>query len=238
MVEKSKRAYHAPSREAAAAETRGAIIAAAKRTFETRGWSGATMAAIAADAKVSPKTIEALFGTKAALLKATVDYAIRGDAGSTPVRRRPVTTEMEAAPDAATMLNLHAAHLRRANERAAPIAFVVEHAAQSDPNVAKLWDEINRNREDGVQWAARTLLGKPGTDHLDTTTVERIFWVALDWGTYRLLTENVGLNSDDYQRWIADYYQRMFFPSTQDSRLPKASRRLRGAARRDHDLLV
>lgn len=224
MTEKSTRSYHAPTREAAAAETRGAIIAAAKRTFETRGWSRATMAAIAADAEVSPKTIEALFGTKAALLKATVDFAIRGDAGLTPIRRRPVTTEMEAAPDAATMLNLHAAHLRRANERAAPIAFVVEHAAQSDPRVAELWGEINRNREDGVQWAARTLLGKPGTDHLDTRTAERIFWVALDWGTYRLLTDHVGLDPDEYQQWIADYYQRMFFPSSQDTHARRARR--------------
>lgn len=213
MAEKSKRSYHAPSREAAAAETRGAIVAAAKRVFELRGWSGATMAAIAADADVSPKTVEAVFGTKAMLLKATVDYAIRGDVDSTPIRRRPVTTEMEAAPDAKTMLDLHAAHLRRANERAAPIAFVVEHAAQSDPRVAELWAEINRNREDGVQWAARTLLGKPGTDHLDIGTVEKIFWVALDWGTYRLLTEHVGLDADGYEQWIADYYRRMFFPS-------------------------
>jgi AcrR family transcriptional regulator len=223
MIEKSKRPYHAPSREAAAAETRAAIVAAAKRTFETRGWLGATIAAIAADAEVSPKTIEALFGTKAALLKATVDYAIRGDADPTPIRRRPVTTEMEAARDAATMLNLHAAHLRRANERAAPIAFVVEHAAQSDPRVAELWGDINRNREDGVQWAARTLLGKAGTDHLDARTVERIFWVALDWGTYRLLTGHVGLDADDYQEWIADYYQRMFFPSTQNGREPETA---------------
>jgi AcrR family transcriptional regulator len=208
----SKRTYHAPSRQAAAAETRGAIIAAAKRTFETRGWSGATMAAIAADAEVSQKTIEALFGTKATLLKATVDYAIRGDAGSTPIRRREVSTEMEAAPDAATMLNLHAAHLRRVNERAAPIAWVVEQAARSDPRVAALWDEVNRNREDGVQWAARTLLGKADTDHLDAPTAERIFWVALDWGTYRLLTQHAGLNADEYQQWIADFYQRMFSP--------------------------
>lgn len=210
MAAKSKRPYNAPLRQAAAAETRNAIVAAAKRIFEARGWTGATIAAIAADAGVSPKTIEALFGTKAALLKATVDYSIRGDAEPTPVRQRPVTSEMEAAPDAPTMLDLHAAHLRSANERAAPIAFVVEHAAQGDRRIAELWDEINRNREDGVQWAARTLLAKPGTGHLDRRSVERVFWVALDWGTYRLLTEQVGLTADEYQQWIAGYYRRMF----------------------------
>jgi AcrR family transcriptional regulator len=210
MPTKSKRPYNAPSREAAAAETRDAIVAAAKRTFETRGWSGATMAGIAAEAEVSQKTVEALFGTKPTLLKAAVDYAIRGDAGPTPIRRREVSAQMEAAPHAAAMLDLHAAHLRRVNERAAALTWVVEQAARSDPRVAALWEEINRNREDGVRWAARTLLAKPGTDHLDAHTAERIFWVALDWGTYRLLTEHAGLSADQYQQWIADYYERMF----------------------------
>ena len=177
---------------------------------------GATIAAIAKAAGVSQKTVEAVFGTKAALLKAAVDYAIRGDAGSTPVRLRPVSAEMEAAVDATTMLKLHAAHLRRANERAAPITLVVEYAAHGDPRVAELWDEINRNRTYGVQWATRTLLGKPGMGHLDARTVETIFWVALDWGTYRLLTEHVGLDADAYEQWIADYYRRMFLGDEDD----------------------
>jgi len=119
---------------------------------------------------------------------------------------------MEAAPDATTMLALHAAHLRRVNERAAPITWVVEHAARSDQRVAVLWREINRNREDGVRWAATTLLSKRDTGHLDAPAVEKAFWVALDWGTYRLLTEHAGLNADEYQQWIADYYDRMFAP--------------------------
>src|SRR2546423_466586 len=127
-----KRRYHAPKRAAAAARTYEAVIVAATRAFERRGWSGTTIRAIGADAKVSPKTIEALFATKAGLLRAVVDFAIRGDVQPIPMPRRDSVEKMEAVPDAAAMLRLHAGHLRRINERSARIAWVVEQGATSD----------------------------------------------------------------------------------------------------------
>src|SRR6476660_182946 len=77
-VNSQKRPYHAPQRPAAAARTRGAVVAAAKDVFERLGWSGATMRAVADEAGVSVKTVEALYRTKAELLKTAVDYAIGG----------------------------------------------------------------------------------------------------------------------------------------------------------------
>src|SRR5207249_3902675 len=138
----SKRPYHAPKRTAAAARTYETVIVAAKHAFERRGWSGTTIRAIGADAKVSPKTIEALFATKAGLLRAVVDFAIRGDVKPIPMPRRDSVEEMEAVSGAATMLRLHAAHLRRINERSAHIAWVVEQAAASDNSVAALWRQM------------------------------------------------------------------------------------------------
>jgi len=104
-VKPNTRPYHAPRRAAAAAQTREAILDAAKERFEARGWAGTTIAAIAADAEVSPKTIEALFATKAALLAAVVDYSLRGDAGDLPMLAREPGQTMQSAPDAATMLD-------------------------------------------------------------------------------------------------------------------------------------
>jgi hypothetical protein len=45
-----------------------------------------------------------------------------------------------------------------------------------------------------------------------------------DWGTYRLLTEHAGLNADQYQQWIADYYQRMFSRRRSGRACPAAQR--------------
>jgi AcrR family transcriptional regulator len=208
--DRAARAYRAPLREDGALRTRRLITKAAKETFERHGWSGATVATIAERAGVSQSTVEAVFGTKPALLQAAVDYAIRGDIDPVPIRGREITTRIEAAPDAVSMLELHAAHLRGVQSRSAHLAFVVEQAAKSDKGVAALWRRMNENRRYGVEWAARTLLAKPGVEHLRADDVEKTFWVALDWGNYRLLTDYTGLSADGYQQWILDYYLRMF----------------------------
>ena len=203
-----KRRYHAPQRAAAAARTRVAIIRSAKEQFEERGWAGTTFRSIAEAVGVSVKTVEALFGTKASLLKLAVDYAIRGDVDPVPMVRRRTVGEMEAAPDAETMLKLHARHLRTINERSARIAWTVEHAAAGDKAVAPLWEQMNANRRFGVRWAAETFLAKPGRRRgLRKRNVEAIFWNALDWGTYRTLTEHAGLSPDEFERWLESYYR-------------------------------
>ena len=205
-----KRRYQAPLREEGARRTRRLITVAAKDAFERLGWSGATVAEIARRAGVSQSTVEAVFGTKAALLKAAVDYSIRGDVDPTPISGREITTLIENAPDPVSMLELHAAHVRGVHGRSAGLALVIEHAAKSDNGVAALWRQMNDNRRSGVEWATRALLAKPGAGHLRAAEVEPVFWVALDWGAYRVLTEHAGLTADGYERWLLEYYLRMF----------------------------
>lgn len=211
---KARRTYRAPGRQAAAARTRTTIVGAARDLFESGGWSATTVSAVAAAADVSQKTVEAVFGTKAALLQAAVDYAIRGDVESVPMSRRDAVGEMERVPGAVEFLRLHAAHLRTINSRSARLAWTVEHAAGADPAVAKLWAGMNDNRAYGVAWAASTLLRKAGRRRgLRRPDVKACFWVALDWGTYRTLTEQAGLDDDGYERWLLDYYTATLLPS-------------------------
>ena len=206
-----RHSYHAPRREAAAARTREAIVAAATRLFAERGWAPTSVRSIGDEAGVSPKTVEAIFGTKAALLGAAVDYAIRGDLDPTPVARREAIAQVEAAADAATMLALHAAHLRRVHERSAAIARAVEQAAASDPIAAERWRQMNRNRASAIQRATETLMAMPGRKRgLRRRDVEATFWVALDWGTYRTLTEQAGLTPNQYEAWLRGYYKAIF----------------------------
>ncbi|HEY7934787.1 MAG TPA: TetR/AcrR family transcriptional regulator [Solirubrobacteraceae bacterium] len=208
------RPYHAPRRQAAATRTREAIVRAGQHLFEQRGWAGTTMAAIADRAGVSQKSVEAIFGTKAALLEATVDYTIRGDTDPLPMTQRESVKEMEAAPDAATMLRLHAAHLRAINPRSARIAWTVEHAAASDLAVAKLWQRMNASRTFAVRNTTERLFRKPGRKRfLQRDRVEAAFWVAIDWGTYRTLTQYGGHDDDGYEAWLRHYYRDTFLPS-------------------------
>jgi AcrR family transcriptional regulator len=205
-----KRPYHSPRRVSAAARTRETILGAAKEGFESRGWSGATMPSIAAAAGVSQKTVEGLYGTKASLLRAVVDFSIRGDARPIPMPRREAVAAMEAVTEASTMLDLHASHIRSIAERSGRIAWVVEDAAPSDPDVADLWHTMTDNRRFGVKWAAKTLLAKPDADpSLARSDAENTFWIALEWGTYRTLTEHRGLSPRAFEAWLRAYYRRM-----------------------------
>ena len=205
-----RRAYRAPRRDAAAAATREAILAAARDTFERRGWAGTTIAAVAEAAGVSPKTIEAQHGTKAALLAAVVPYAIRGDTAETPMIERDPGRAVEAAPDAATLVERHVPYALAITSRSALIAGVVEGAARSDDRVAEIWARMTHNRRFGARWAAGLLLDKPGArPDLDAEHAARIFLIAIDWATYRSLRGELGLSDPEVHDWVLDYERRM-----------------------------
>ncbi len=209
-VKPARRAYHAPRRAAAAARTREAIMAAAKDAFERLGWSGATMRGVADQAGVSVKTVEALYRTKAELLKTAVDYAIAGDLRPVPILGREPAAAMEAAPDAAAMLDLHARHARAISQRAVPIMWVVEQAAPAHQEMARLWAQMSDNRRSGARWAAATLLSKRGVaPEIGQLYAEEVFWIAIDPGTYRSLTLGRGLSPSGFQAWIRNFYDKM-----------------------------
>ena len=209
-VKTPKRPYHAPQRAAAAARTREAIMAAAKDVFERLGWPGATMRGVADQAGVSVKTVEALYRTKAELLKQAIDYAIAGDVRPIPILGRASVAAIQAAPDAPAMLDLHARHARAISQRAAPILWVAEQAAPAHPDIAKAWAQNNDNRRAGARWAATILLTKPGLPpQISQRYAEEVFWIAIDPATYRSLTLGRGLSPSDFETWIRNFYGKM-----------------------------
>jgi AcrR family transcriptional regulator len=209
----AKRAYHAPRRSAAAAATRAAVLTAARDRFERRGWPGTTIAGVAAQAGVSPKTVEAQFGTKAGLLGAAVGYAIRGDDPDTPMTARRLGRAVEEAPDAPALVAAHVPHTLAIASRSARIAQAVESAAPSDPRVAEVWAQMTRNRRFGARWAAELLLAKPGVrPGLTLEQATRTFVVAIDWATYRTLSGELGLDDHAIREWLLDYERRLLLP--------------------------
>jgi AcrR family transcriptional regulator len=217
----SGRTYHAPRRTAAAAETRQAILQAAKEEFEARGWAATTMRSIATSAGVSPKTVEALFATKAALLEATLLAALRGhaangDTGELPwpeavlELRGEAAREIEEAPDAATMLERHAALVSEINARAARLCWAVETAVLSDERLTELWGRLTEAQLFALRHWAKILLRKPGVRaDLTEREAEETLLTATDWNTYRTLTTKGNMKPEMVQAWVTRYYRRM-----------------------------
>jgi AcrR family transcriptional regulator len=217
------RTYHAPRRTAAAAETRRDILRAAKEEFEARGWAATTIRAIATSAGVSPKTVEALFATKPALLEAALLGALGGDPANTDsgdlavIRpeavlelRGEARREIEEAPDAAAMLELHAALACEINARVARICWAVDTAVSSDERLAALGARLTESWLFGVRWSAEVLLRKHGVrPDLSLREAEATFLIAIDWSTYLTLTTKGDVSPEEVQEWVTRYYRRM-----------------------------
>ena len=87
MTEAVKRRYDSTRRRAQAEATKREILEAAERLFSEQGYVATTIAAIASEARVAPKTVYLAFETKAGLLRALWNLRLRG----TPTRCRSET---------------------------------------------------------------------------------------------------------------------------------------------------
>jgi AcrR family transcriptional regulator len=219
---RAARPYNAPGRAAGAAATRRAVLTAAKEEFEARGWMATTVRSIAARAGVSPKTVEALFGTKPALLEATLLAALGGDDAATDTvdrgSLRPETVvemrgeavrEIQGSPDAETMLDVHAALATKVCRRAARLCWAVETAVGCD-SLAEIGARLTETLRFGARWSADVLLGKPGVRaDLTRDEAEETFLVAIDWNTYRTLVTRGDMGPEEVEAWVRRYYRRM-----------------------------
>ncbi len=76
MVNTSSRRYRSPMRRKQAAQTRARIITASEWLFTRHGYGETTIEAIANRAGVSPQTVYATFGSKAAVLAALLEALV------------------------------------------------------------------------------------------------------------------------------------------------------------------
>src|SRR4051794_33797829 len=85
---KPKRVYDASRRRELARRNQAKIVECAERRFLRDGYATTTVAAIAADADVSPDTIYKSFGGKPGLVRAIRSHALQGE--------RPVPAEQRS----------------------------------------------------------------------------------------------------------------------------------------------
>lgn len=200
---KQSRAYNSPRRREQAAETRRAILDAAKLLFIRDGYAGTTMAAIAAEAGVALKTVYVAFETKASLLRALWHFLLRGDEEDVPIGQRDMFREViQAEPRKA--LRLTAQNSRVIKERAAELMETMRAAAPSDPDIADLWGrietEFHANQRSIVDAIHRRKALKRG---LDPARAADILWSLNHPALYTLLIGR-GWTPEEYEGWLYD----------------------------------
>jgi AcrR family transcriptional regulator len=198
------RKYQAPRRVEQAHATRMAIIDAAALLFAERGYGATTMAAIAAEAQVSAKSVYSL-GDKSQLLTWALDRAIVGDDQAVPLVERPELQALLSATTPSDMARLGAALGAPLLLRLYPLYRAFEQAAGTDPQVAVLWKAYQERRRQDVRTVVLAAEGvtslRPG---LDTERATDTLWALIGWHPVALLVEERGWTPEDIQSWIED----------------------------------
>jgi len=201
---KPRRRYESPRRREQAAATRLAILEAAERLFTERGYVGTSVADIAGEAQVALKTVYAVFGTKAEVLRALWNLRMRGDEEPVPLPERPWVREILAEPDPRRRLALVARNVRVVRERTAHVTEIVRQAAPADEQIASLWERFQREfYELGVRGIVTTL-ERDGVLTADLTTATDLGWTLTHPDLYQLLVRQRGWSPERYERWLVE----------------------------------
>ena len=209
---KRRRRYDSARRQEAAQRRRAAIVEAARRLFLREGFSGTTIARIAEDAAVSEETVYKAFGNKIALVRAIRDEAL---AGTGPVHAERRSDRMQAnETDGRAIIRGWGVLTMEVAPRVAPVLLLVREAAASDPELARLQDEMDGARLTRMTHNARTLL-KGGHFRKGVTldAATDVLWIYSSPEFYELLVIRRGWSVERYGQFIADSIIAALLPS-------------------------
>jgi len=205
-IVKTRRPYHSSRRASQAQQTRRDIVTAAGLLFRDRGYA-VPMAEIAAAAGVVVETVYRIFGTKAALFRATVEALLAGGAGRAeiPVEDRPAIHAIRAETDPRRQIAAYAATQPGIHRRAGPILRALRDARAGEPDLAELWAEMEQWRLDGQGAFVRMLADRgvllPGLS-VDEA-VDRT-WTLCSLAVYDLLVGERGWSDEGYLAWLTE----------------------------------
>ena len=205
-----KRRYDATGRRQRAEATRARVVEAASRVFLARGYAGATIPAIAAEAGVALQTVYRAAPGKAGLLAAAVEAAVAGGVqrSQRPVESRPAIRAIADEPDPRRQLALYARTQPGIWARVGPLLRVLEAAAASEPELRRLQQEQDAQRHAGLTRFTRQL-SERGVLR-DDLTPQRAADLMVTLGshaTYQTLVIMHGWSHEQYEAWLADTLQ-------------------------------
>jgi len=203
MSVKSRRPYDSSRRLEGARRNRDRILDASERRFLRDGYGLTTIAAIAADAGVSPDTIYKTFGGKPGIVRAIRNRALEGE-GPVPAEQRSDALH-ERETDPRKIIEAWGVLTAEVMPRVAPILLLIRAAAATDPEVLELLAEMDKDRLRRMTLNARRL---HAAGHLRAgITVAQaadVLWTYSAPELYELLVIRRRWPAKRYGRFVAD----------------------------------
>lgn len=190
-------------RQAQAAATRRSVIDAAARLFERDGYVVTTVEAIATEAGVSAKTVYDAFATKAGVLRAVWDFALKGDVEDAPVSARPWYLAVMEETEPAKVVGLLTRNAVTVKERIGPILRVIRAAASVDDDSAALWSligsDFHANQRAIVERLSQLKALKTG---LSVAKATDVLWTLNHPDVWLLLHYERGWSPREFEKWL------------------------------------
>lgn len=204
-----ERAYRSARRTAAAADTRRAILEAARTAFLARGYAATTVTDIARAAGVNVDTLYASVGRKAEILRAVVEAAISGAGQAVPADERPYVEAIRRAGSAGTKLRLYADAMAEMGPRTAPVFALLRQAGGHDDTCRALYAEISARRAANMRRFAADLRATGELrDDLDDERVADIVWSLNSPEYFSLLVDERGWPLAEFADHLHDLWCR------------------------------
>ena len=202
---KAARAYDSSLRREQAEGPRRRILDAAQSLFERDGYAATSMAAIAAAAGVSQKTVYLAFESKSSLLRGVWHLLLRGEQDSLPVGEQAWYRAVLEEPDPERQIRLNMRNSRTVKVRAGAMLEVIRDAASADPAIGTLWARIQVEFHENQRAVVQSLADKgalaPG---IDVARGADILWALNHPGLYTLLVGERHWTPERYEQWLGD----------------------------------
>ncbi|HEY0813582.1 MAG TPA: helix-turn-helix domain-containing protein [Pseudonocardia sp.] len=209
-AKRDARRYHSPRRAEQAAQTRHAVLEAARDLFVSNGYAVTTVAEIARAARVAIDTVYATVGRKPALLRAVLESAISGSDVAVAAEQRDYVARTQAALSARDKLTAYVSGLVEIQSRIAPVFLALRDAAGNDPDSAVLWKEISDRRAANMRRFAADLRSTGELrDDLTDDDVADIVWSMNGTEYWVLLTGERGWSPQRFAAYLIDAWSRL-----------------------------
>lgn len=208
---KRARRYSSPVRDEQAARTRARILDAASHLFLERGYARTTMQDIADLAGVARDTIHAVFGSKARVLTALIDVRLVPDGSVANVTQRPDAQAVKRELDQRKQIELFADFITGISTQLRPVFEILRTASAVEPEMAAVFEEMNRFRMDNMQTYARWIAAR-GPLRVGTKRAGEIIWTLASPDVGRMLCDELGWSQAQHARWLADTLARSLLP--------------------------